>query len=305
MGCLFGGYLSVHNEVWLIDIDAGKVEAIRAHGVTIEESFGDQVYHPYAESDAPGLGEMDLVILFVKAMQSREALDKNRHLIGEHTYLMSLQNGAGHENVMADFVAPHHCIIGTTQHNSSFKMPGRIHHGGGGKTYIGMLASESPFLRVIAENFRSCGFDTEISGNIKYHIWNKLFLNSSASVLTAILQVKLGFIAETPHAWNLARLLIEEAVSVANADNQCFDADQVTADVRNVLVKARDGYTSIYADIRDGARTEVDTISGSVIRKARELGISVPAHEFAAALIHAMEERSGRGRRGKAGDILE
>ena len=128
-----------------------------------------------------------------------------------------------------------------------------------------------------------------MSTDIKRQIWQKLFLNASASALTAILQVKLGYIMENAHAWLLAKRLIEEAVAVANADNRNFDADQVIADVRRVLVNARDGYTSIYADIRDGVSTEVDTISGSIVRTAERLGVPTPNHKLVVELIHALE----------------
>jgi 2-dehydropantoate 2-reductase len=291
MGSLFGGYLSRQNDVWLVDTDRNKIEMINAKGVTIQEPEGDRVFHPNAVVDSLDLGPMDLVVVFVKAMNSLEALEKNRHLIGDKTYLMSLQNGAGHEEVLGGFAPPERVILGTTQHNSSMTMPGRIHHGGGGKTSIGLFGADSTVLAPIAEVFRKCGLDTEVSGDIKKQIWKKLFLNASASVLTAILQVKLGYIVENSHAWLLAGRLIEEAVAVAKADGQEFDADQAISDVRAVLFNARDGYTSIYADIRNGVRTEVDTISGSIVRAAHRLGIPVPCHEFALQLIHALEEK--------------
>ena len=49
------------------------------------------------------------------------------------------------------------------------------------------------------------------------------------------------------------------------------------------------GYTSIMMDIKNGRKTEVDTISGAVVAKAHELGIPVPHHEMAVSLIHALE----------------
>ena len=292
MGSLFGGYLSQHNDVWLIDIDQSKIDIINGEGVTIQEPDGGRVFHPSAVSNTADLGPMDLVIVFVKAMWSREALEKNKHLIGSKTYLMSLQNGAGHEETLLNFAPRERVIIGTTQHNSSLIKPGHIHHGGGGKTSIGFLEGNSAVLQSIAETFSRCGFETTVSGDVKKQIWSKLFLNASASALTAILQVKLGYVVENAHAWSLAERLIMEAVAVANADNGSFDPDQVIADVQGVLVKARDGYTSIYADVRNGIRTEVDTISGSIVRTAKRLGVPAPNHEFVVELIHALEGKS-------------
>jgi 2-dehydropantoate 2-reductase len=291
MGSLFGGYLSRHNEVWLIDNDRGRVDAVRSRGVTIQEPDGDHIYHPNAVSDASGLGPMDLVVVFVKALHSQDALRNHRHLIGQTTYLMTLQNGAGHEDGLSRFIPRNRLILGTTQHSSSLTMPGRIHHGGGGKTRIGLLEEDAASLQPIADAFCESGFDTEVSDDIKKEIWKKLFLNASAGALTAILQVRLGYIAENANAWFLATRLIEEAVAVANADGRNFISEQVIADVKAVLVHAREGFTSIYADIRNGVRTEVDVIGGFVVRTADRLGIAAPHHEAIVRLIHALEEK--------------
>lgn len=62
-------------------------------------------------------------------------------------------------------------------------------------------------------------------------------------------------------------------------------------DVQAVLESAKDDYTSIYADLRDHRRTEVATISGSVVRASHRNGIPAPSHEFIVELVHAMEDR--------------
>ena len=85
-----------------------------------------------------------------------------------------------------------------------------------------------------------------------------------------------------------------EAVEVADSLGLDFDADEVIADVEKVLINAPDGYTSIYADIRDGRRSEVDTISGAVVEAAREQGIAVPYHDMVVHSIHALERRNSK-----------
>jgi len=203
---------------------------------------------------------------------------------------MTLQNGAGHDAVLRQFVNSDRIIIGTTQHNSSLISAGHIHHGGGGATVIGRLDGNSDRLQSIAESFSECGFSTTTANDVKMQIWRKLFINTAASSLTAILQVPLGFILNNPYGNSLMRRLATEAVAVANAEGVAqFETEKVIEDITAVLKGAPDGYTSIYADIKNGMRTEVDTISGSVIESAKRLGIAVPTHECIVALIHAME----------------
>ena len=293
MGSLFGGYLSKHNDVWLVDVDAQRVQAINAQGITIAEKEGAAVYTPNAVTDTAPLGEMDLMIVFVKAMFTLAALNQNRHLIGKNTYVLTLQNGSGHQAKLLQFADPDHVLIGTTQHNSSLIANGHINHGGGGKTTIGIWGGNSERVQPIADNFTRCGFETTVSDNVAKQIWTKLFLNTAASALTAILQVPLGFILDDPYACALMERLAREAVAVANAEGAAqFDAEEIIGNIKTVLANARGGYTSIYADLKNGARTEVDTISGSVVESAKRLGVPVPYHEFLVSLIHALENKA-------------
>lgn len=293
MGSLFGSYLSQNNHVWLIDNDASKVYKINADGVTISENGSQRNFRPKAVIDSSKLGPMELVIVFVKSMYTIEALNQNRNLINEDTYLMTLQNGAGHESKLLQFADKEHVLIGTTQHNSSVIKPGHINHGGGGLTIIGSLEGGNGKLNEIAENFSSSGFETIVSDNVKKQVWTKLFLNTSASSLTAVLQVPLGFILDNPHARSMMHKLATEAVKVANAEcGNEFDAKEVIANIEKVLSNSKDGYTSIYSDVKNGLKTEVDTISGSVIETAKKHNICVPCHEIVVSMIHAFEDKN-------------
>ena len=54
--------------------------------------------------------------------------------------------------------------------------------------------------------------------NVQKLIWQKMFTNVSASVLTGILQVPLGYIVQNANAWAVCETLIREAVAVAAGD---------------------------------------------------------------------------------------
>jgi 2-dehydropantoate 2-reductase len=289
MGALYGGYLSQNNEVYLIDTDSEKVDTINKNGIKIKEKDGDKTFYPQALMDSSNIGTADLIILFVKSLFSKVALENNKALIGENTYVLTLQNGSGHEDILKEFVSEDHIIIGTTQHNASIIETSYINHGGSGKTNIGMIIKENNPLTLIKESFESCGFVTDISEDIQKLIWDKLFTNVSASVLTGVLQVKLGYLIDNKHALFLVERLVKEAVEVANGDGMGFDEQQVLEKVKEVLIKAHEGYTSIYADIRDKRKTEVDTISGYVVRASKRNGVPAPTHEFVVALVHALE----------------
>ncbi len=290
MGMLFGSLLAQKHHVCLIDTNPSRVEQILADGVQIHEQDGTvHRFRPSAAASSEGMKPADLVIVFVKAMYSRSALKENLRLIGPDTFVMTLQNGAGHGDIIKEFVPGSRIIIGTTQHNSSVISGTSVHHGGGGKTCIGSLEGTPPELQTIAKALSSCGIETSVSDNIQKIIWNKLFLNASASVLTGILQVPLGFLADDPHGWSLTETLVREAVSVARGEGLDFDADCVLNDIRCTLEHSRDGLTSIYADLKAGRLSEVDTISGFVVKSSARNHVPAPSHAFVLELIHAME----------------
>lgn len=292
MGSIYGGHLSLHNDVYLVDTNQAIVDHINENGLTVQEGGKDVVYHPTAVTSTEGLEPMDLIILFVKALFSRSALGSNKGIIGPDTYLMTLQNGSGHEDILSEFVPVNRIIIGTTEDNGAVLAPGHVRRGGAGHTNIGMLEPDSDgFLPKLAEVLDSCGFQGRIHDNIQQLIWDKLFTNVSLSAVTGVLQVPMGFIAGNEHAWNITRRLIHEAVEVAHGLGLTADEAAITEKVRSTSENSPEGITSIYADLRDGRKTEVNTISGSVVRASQKCGVPAPTHELIVELVHAMEER--------------
>lgn len=290
MGSIYGGHLSLKNDVYLIDTNQSIVDCINANGLTITENGSDNIYHPTAVTSTEKLEEMDLIILFVKALFSKAALNANKHLIGENTYLMTLQNGSGHEDILSEFVPMDRIIIGTTEDNGAVLAPGHIRRGGEGNTNIGMLTEDKKrFLPVLKQILDECGFNGHIYDNIQQLIWNKLFTNVSLSALTGVLQVPIGFIASDEYAWTMCKALIHEAVMVAHGLGLEADEEKVIASVKATSDGSPEGITSICADLRAGRLTEVNTISGSVVSASKKCGVPAPTHEFVVNMIHAME----------------
>lgn len=293
MGSIYGGNLSKHNEVYLVDNNQNVVDIINRDGLKLQENGSDVVYRPKAVISSEGIGKVDLVILFVKSLYSRVALQENKEIIGSNTYVMTLQNGSGHEDILSEVVPVERIIIGTTEDNGAIIEAGYVRHGGTGRTNIGMLVEDKDdMLNTLKKCFDACGFDTLVHDNIQRLIWDKLFTNVSLSAVTGVLQVKMGFIAENPSAWNLTKQLVKEAVAVSNAMGLGFDEETVLSKVKKTSESSPNGYTSIYTDLKNGRLTEVDTISGSVVHAAKKYGVEVPSHEFIVNMVHAMEQRN-------------
>ena len=103
MGLLFGGKLSRNTEVILIGSNAERVRAINNDHITIKRDGQAQTYSVRAFTGGTAEGPVDLIILFTKAYITRRALEQNAQLIGENTLILTLQNGAGHEEILQEF----------------------------------------------------------------------------------------------------------------------------------------------------------------------------------------------------------
>lgn len=159
-------------------------------------------------------------------------------------------------------------------------------------TVIGSLAGNDEAVRRIVNAFAEGGFEMQASENVRKAVWQKLMTNVSLSALTGVFQMPLGFVTQSEAAWALCQTLVREAVAVAAADGVVFDAEEKIEEVRRVSVNGSMGITSICADLMHSRMTEVDTISGSVVRAAKRLGVSAPHHEMMVLLIHAMEDKN-------------
>ena len=291
MGCLYAGYLSQKNEVILVDPSEEKCNTINENGVIIDEDGAQFVGYPKAVTTASGIGPVDVVALFVKALVSERALTQHRELIGEHTLLLTLQNGGGHEQILGQFAPVENIVIGTTGHNASVLAHGHIRHGGKGPTTMGMLCKPDARFDALCAAFTSAGFETVISSDIRRVVYEKLIINASSSVLTGILQKPQGFIATNQAAFTIAKRLITEICAVALADGVPLDVNAQIERVKNQCMNHQQDITSIYADLRDHRQTEVDYISGSIVAAGKRLGVATPFGEMAVLMVHAMEEK--------------
>ena len=77
MGSIYGGHLSLHNDVCMVDTNAAVVEHISKEGIILEENGAENLYKPGAVTSTEGMQSVDLIILFVKALFSKAALAGN------------------------------------------------------------------------------------------------------------------------------------------------------------------------------------------------------------------------------------
>ena len=289
MGVLYASMLSSFSPVTVFSRNAERTEKRNVNGIRVISREGEIICRPVFSSDKSAISSSDLVILFVKSTATVGVIDEYKEYIPEDAYIMTLQNGAGHLEELRRYFPEERIIIGVTEHNASVIDDCTINHGGCGKTVI----STSP--EWVKDAFSSAGIETEVSDCVMRDIWRKLLTNASLSTTTALLMCSIDSLGRSSGAFSIVEKLLEEAVMVAAGDGYRFSYDEVRRELYEKTRTSHNAYTSIYSDLKNGRKTEVDYISGYVTARAEVLGLDVPYQRAAVDMIHAKEEISSIG----------
>ncbi|HSV48316.1 MAG TPA: ketopantoate reductase family protein [Ramlibacter sp.] len=293
LGCTIGGTLAqADNEVVLINRGQAHVDAINTHGLVMRTPSGEQTVRVSAAASAKGLGPVDLVIVLVKSFHTEEAMRAALNLVGTDTAVLSLQNGLGHEDILADMVGREHVLAGKTYVGGVMLAPGRIIAGTDAKeTLIGELdGSISPRVRRIADTFNAAGLATTVSDDIFAAMWDKLLVNVSTGAVSTITRLAYGPLYRIPEIEATAVAAVQEAMDVARANGVKLGC----TDPRTAWLKAAAGLpddfkTSMLQSLEKGSVTEVDFINGAVVRWGQRCGLPTPVNATLVACVKGIE----------------
>lgn len=297
LGSTFGGTLAeAGHEVYLINRNKLYFEAVNDKGLV----FIDEDTDPIKVNIFPNTEEldiMDLVIVLVKAFNTKEAVESAKNIIGKKTIVMSLQNGLGNEDVIAEIVGKDKVISGKTYVGGGMIKPGYVRRSIRNKiTYIGELdGTRTDKVEQISKIFNEAGLNTEVSDNIIGLIWDKLLINAATGALTSITGLTYGpiFIDEAiPEIKDIGLKIIEEGIQIAKAKNIKLK----TENAEEIWYKAAENLpyefkTSMLQSIEKNSVTEIDFWNGAIVREGKGIGIQTPVNETIVACIKGIEYR--------------
>jgi 2-dehydropantoate 2-reductase len=293
LGCAIGGTLAeIGNEVFLVNRNRAHVDAINRSGLILRTDGQDRAVKVFATTDAASVGLVDLAIVLVKSLQTREAITAAKAMVGLHTTVVSLQNGLGHEEILAEVAGRDRVIAGKTYVGGLMIGPGHVIAGTAGKeTIIGELdGGISERVTRIAETFGKAGLEAIISPNILGAMWDKLLVNVATGALSGITRLTYGDLYAVPEIEACAVAAVAEAMAVAKAKGITL----TTRDPIEAWRKASAGLppefkASMLQSLEKGSITEIDFINGAVVRGGIATGIPTPVNLALVASIKGIE----------------
>lgn len=293
LGCAIGAQLSEAGHcVGLLNRNAAHVDAIMKDGLKVEDERGVRRVKVHASTCAAAFGPVDLVVVLVKSFHTAEAMAGAMALIGERTLVLSLQNGLGHEELLAEAVGWDRLLAGKTYVGGVLLGPGAIRSNVAGKqTVIGELDGQStPRVREIAALFNEAGLATTVSANILGAMWDKLLINVATGALSAITRLTYGQLYDQPQLKATALAAVAEAMAVARAAAVPLTLDSSEA----AWTLAAEGLpgsfkTSMLQSLEKGSVSEIDFINGTVVRWGQRHGVPTPVNATLVACVKGIE----------------
>jgi 2-dehydropantoate 2-reductase len=277
--------------VTLLDPWEEHVAAIQRGGLTIVGLDGSEtIIHATATTDPAAVAPADLVILFVKSHATRNASQQAGRFLSPHGLALTLQNGIGNAEAMAEVLGPDRVVAGVTSHGATLLGPGRVRHAGMGPTHLSTRPEVADRLTAVAATLEQAGFEVHISEDLDTLVWGKLVINVGINALTAILRVPNGQLVEIPAAGALLARAVDEAVAVCRAKGIDLPYSDPLARVEHVARATGTNRSSMLQDVTRGAPTEIGVINEAVVNEGKQLGVDTPVNEALSLMVRAIED---------------
>ncbi|MFB6125049.1 MAG: ketopantoate reductase family protein [Halanaeroarchaeum sp.] len=264
-------------------------DAVRENGLVLRTPDGGrQSVAVDATTEYPTVGAADFLVLTVKSYDTAEAMADVADHLGDADVL-TLQNGLGNAETIADFVAPERVVAGTTTHGAVLPEPGVVRHAGTGETRVGRyFAPNDERVAAIADLLSEAAIETAVVEDVADAVWEKVLVNVGINAATALARVPNGRLLESAAGERVLARAVEEAAAVAVAEGRAVPEDVVQR-TRAVARATATNRSSMRQDVEGGSRTEIESLNGAVVSRARDHGLETPVNRTLADLVRLTE----------------
>jgi 2-dehydropantoate 2-reductase len=278
VGGYFGAKLAKAGEDVTFVARGKHLEAIRANGLQIRSAVeGDWSVKASAVESLEGHKPADLVLFCVKSFDTEEAAKMLRPVVGDHTGILSLQNGIDNEDKLGRILGTEHAMGGVAYIFSNIESPGVIAHHQLGRIVFGeMDGRTSDRSTAFADACRRASLAIDVTPRIRKVLWEKYVILVALAGTTSVTRLPVKFIREVPETYRLWELQVEELLALAAADGAGLDADMMDKCAAFLRSLAPGNTSSLYQDLVQGRHLELEALHGHAVRLGERLDVPTP-----------------------------
>ncbi len=262
------------------------LETIDRHGLRVDDEGGGfhapaHVLRLDAAAEPP---RADFVLVLVKAHRTATVAALGAAAAADGV-LATLQNGLGNREALEAAAGIGRVVVGVTTAGATLLGPGHV-RGHMAETLIGESADGR--AESVAALLRSAGLPAHVTRDIDALLWSKLAVNCAINPLSALSGVTNGALLERPEwratmataALEVQAVAAARGITIEEPVERAYAVARITAGNRSSMLQ----------DLERGACTEIDAISGALVREGNRLGVPTPVN---AALLDAIRAREG------------
>ena len=279
-GCLGALLARGGNDVTLI-ARGEHFAAIRAHGIRLLREDDEFTVSVEATSNPAEVGPVELVLYTVKTYHNLDAIPALRPLAGPETTILTLQNGVQCHQEVEEELGSGHALPGAYWTSSQVEAPGVVRCIG--QTPRLTLGEPDGTISKRALSIRDClteaGIEAEVSEDAMQVIWSKFVVLSCVAGITSAARTRIKRFIGFPEGRELFVAALREVDAVGRAKGVNLPPGLVDQSLE-FIEGFPDFQNSMHADFEHGRPTELEALSGAVVRLGRETGVPTPVHQL-------------------------
>ena len=290
MGCLFAARLALAGKaVVVVDVDAARLAQIAEVGIVLDDDAGRHVARVEAATAAQLTGPVDLLMLFTKGMHSAAAIQSVAHLVSSECPVLTLQNGLGNVEAIAEVFPAERIVWGVTDFPADFDGANHVSSHGDGHIFLGDYPDGAgEYAQHIAALFNAANLCAQADPDVKVAVWEKVAFNAALNALCTVSGLPVGGL-DCAAGRSAAKSVFDEIVSIASAQGVAINRAMLDAKVDFALANHRGHKPSMLQDRLAGRPTEIETINGAVLKAAAGSGTAAPALQLLTDLVRLGE----------------
>jgi len=269
-----GGYIGamlLKSGADVVGFARGKhLEAICKNGLDIVEDKASWHVDMTAKTLDEAEGYFDIVIFCVKSYDLKTSYEKISSHIDSKSILISFANGVSNADLLKSF-GNSKVLEGCVYILSHIQEAGVIRKKG--KVFAVVFGGKRESTQILQNIFDKAGLRTKTPEDIKTAIWKKYIFISAFATITSYYDKSIGYVYE--HYKNEVKKLLLEIADVAHAKGiEIYD--EVEKSLQTASMVPYDSSTSMHLDFSKGKKTEIESLSGYIVKEATVYGINTP-----------------------------
>ncbi len=253
---------------------------IRERGLHLTTPTRDLYTRPCSVSDNPSdIGVADLIIIATKSYDLLSNIEALKPMIGTGTIILPLLNGANISEQIRSLLPLTEVWEGCTYISARKPSAGEV---------LLETDRESLFFGSLSTSYRAeetellnlltrAGVNAHNPEDITLVIRKKFIMISATATGTSYFDSTVGQ-ALLNHPEEM-RLLLEEVCRLSIAEGYQLEEDAVEAAIKRQHIMPADSTSSMHVDFMNGSKTELENLTGYVVHRAKDLGISTPTYD--------------------------